>query len=117
VWGLTGTGLRREWPSDSLQRPALVAAISSEQTGMELVDEFLGDAGQRAALPQQLPPEPLGRGVERHRTKSVAHLPQQPRQMGLKPSPIVAQKSAPALDFRTRLLAVETEVPSSILYK
>ena len=37
--------------------------------------------GQIAAVREQLPPEAFGRGLERHRTKRVAHLPQQHRQM------------------------------------
>ena len=58
---------------------------------MELMDELARRRGQIAALPEQLPPEPLGRGPERHRTKRVAHLPQQHRQMGLKPPPVTVE--------------------------
>ena len=74
---------------------------------MELADELSGGVGQIAAVAQQLPPEPFGGGPQRHRTESVAHLPQQHGQMSPKPSPITVNDIAPALDFGTSVLAVK----------
>ena len=73
---------------------------------MELMDELARRTGQIAATLQQLPPEALGRGLERHRTKRVADLPHQRRQMRLKSPPVTADEFAPTRYLR-RGLAVE----------
>src|ERR1035438_1321810 len=77
---------------------------------MELMDEFPRRSGQVAAMTQQLPPKALRRGLEGHRTKRVAHLAQQHRQMHFKTPPINSDQLAPALDFGTSVLTVK---PSS----
>jgi hypothetical protein len=60
-----------------MKLPALMAAVSPEQTGVELMHQLAGSTGQVSAPRQQLLPEVLGRGLERQRAKGVAHLPQQ----------------------------------------
>jgi hypothetical protein len=42
---------------------------------MELMDQLSRRLGQIATASEQLPPEALSRGAERHRTKRIAHLP------------------------------------------
>jgi hypothetical protein len=88
VGGATGPALLRGLPLCSLNLPALVAAVSAEEAGVKLMDQLARRIGQIAAVTQQLPPETHGGGLERHRTKRVAHLAQQQRQMRLKTSPI-----------------------------
>ena len=71
------------------------------------MDQLARRLGQMAAVTQQLPPEPGGAGLERHRTKSVAHLTQQHGQMIFKPLPIAVNELAPALHLRPRVLALK----------
>jgi len=83
--GSTDAALRRGLLSCSLKLPTLVAAVSPEQQGMKLMDQLARCLGQIAAVTPQLLPETRGGGLERRRTKGVAHLAQQHRQMGFKP--------------------------------
>ena len=59
------------------------------------MDELVGRAGQFAALMEQLPPEPLSRGLEGDRAKRVAHLAQQHRQMRLETPPVTPDEFTP----------------------
>ena len=72
------------------------------------MNELNRRTGQIATSPDQLTPEVLGLGLERHRPESVAHLPQQHWQMRGKTPPVNLDQLAPALYFRAGELLVET---------
>jgi len=90
----SGNALPRGQPLCSLKLPTLVAAVSSKQTSVELMNELPCRTGQITALLKQLPPEALGAGLERQRAKRVTHLAQQHRQMPLKASPVTLNELA-----------------------
>ena len=71
------------------------------------MDELTCRIGQITAALQQLPPEALSRGAERHRTERIAHLPQQRWQMRFKTAPILSDQQTPPLHFGTGGLTVE----------
>ena len=54
-----------------------MTAVNPEQTGVKLMNQLLGGAGQVAAVFEQLLPKPAGSGLERHWAKGVADLPEQ----------------------------------------
>src|SRR5260221_12063889 len=85
-----------------------MAAVSSEQTGVKLIDQLLGRTGQSSAVLEQLLPEPFGRRRKGQRTKRVADLLHQRRQMRFKTAPIPFDQFAPPLNLGTGGLAVET---------
>ena len=59
------------------------------------MDELASRTGQVAALMEQLPPEPLSRGLEGERAKRVAHLAQQQGQMRLETPPVTPDEFTP----------------------
>src|SRR5207249_1019684 len=101
--GPIGNRLRRERPLCSLKLPALVAAVSSKQTGMELMNELARRTGQLPAVLEQLRPELFGRRLERHRTEGITHLPQQHRQVRFKTTPVTPDEFSPTRHLRRGL--------------
>ncbi len=75
-----------------------MAAVSPEQTGVILLDQLSGGAGEIPAARQQDVPKLPGRGLKRQRPERVAHDAQERRQMPLIPAPVNRDGRAPMLD-------------------